>query len=274
MASSKPLKIAIVSLAIGRRFQTEWDFSAANKRNYCSIHGYDFLYHKEVPEDFSRPASWYKLLLVEAALASYDYVLWMDADAVFTRFDVSLENIFSSEIRAQHDFVFQRDWNHINMGVFFVKSTPWSRSFLLEMFAMNKSDLSPTYAPLYDTWWEQAAVVDAFENSAVVRKHVFVDREDRLRMNQYPSPDGYTYSNIQGTKNFYQTGDVVLHFCNSKSYPVLSRARWMLDQVRKYGVTDLTTSRIGCVYQTVRYFEAISRWIAIAAWSKVRRSNL
>jgi hypothetical protein len=71
---------------------------AKNHLNYALKHGYKF--HCEIIQEFltDRNQTWHKIHLIKKFLPLYDYVVWIDADAVFIRNDIRLEDFISSEM--------------------------------------------------------------------------------------------------------------------------------------------------------------------------------
>ncbi len=64
-----------------------------------------------IPETYDRAASWYKLAAIRERLANFDYVLWVDADALI------IGNADVREIIQPATLNLARDANGINCGV-------------------------------------------------------------------------------------------------------------------------------------------------------------
>src|SRR5450432_1291489 len=80
-----------------------------NRIAYCERHGY--AYHAEYASmDPLRPPSWTKVLLLLRHLGKYEWVLWLDADAVIVRPERKLEEIADP----QAEVVWRMDVNGIN----------------------------------------------------------------------------------------------------------------------------------------------------------------
>jgi galactosyl transferase GMA12/MNN10 family len=58
------------------------------------IHGYDYKF-VQAPEYTDRHQTWVKVPMIREALKTYDYVVFMDADAVFTHHHLPLEWLFN-----------------------------------------------------------------------------------------------------------------------------------------------------------------------------------
>eukprot|EP00602_Paraphysomonas_sp_CaronLab_P008001 CAMPEP_0185034254 /NCGR_PEP_ID=MMETSP1103-20130426/23953_1 /TAXON_ID=36769 /ORGANISM="Paraphysomonas bandaiensis, Strain Caron Lab Isolate" /LENGTH=312 /DNA_ID=CAMNT_0027570833 /DNA_START=63 /DNA_END=1001 /DNA_ORIENTATION=- len=132
---NKDLRIGLLFL-YGESLNGEWGSDVMkmvmdNRIKYAKLHGYDIINANSVI-DKSRPIAWSKLLAVKKYLPDYDYILYIDMDAVIMEPSVKLENIISmasSKVK-QYDFIMTDDWNGLNTGVFFVRRSEWSLAFL------------------------------------------------------------------------------------------------------------------------------------------------
>lgn len=99
-------------------------------RLYCQRHGYAFrLFVQPLAAD--RHPSWHKVAAVRSVLEEYSGVLWIDADAIITDFEMRIEQICGVE----HDLVFTMDppmyFNTlVNGGVWYCRNSAFGRAFL------------------------------------------------------------------------------------------------------------------------------------------------
>jgi hypothetical protein len=120
---------------------------------YAARHGYDLVLSTE-PIAPERPPAWQKIALVRRLLDSYEEVLWVDADAIFL--DISQD--VADLVRPGKDlYLVEQVWEggrarSANTGVFLIRATDWSRSFLDRVWAAEQWVDHP--------WWENAAVLD------------------------------------------------------------------------------------------------------------------
>eukprot|EP00899_Mesostigma_viride_P020258 jgi/Mesvir1/28233/Mv04780-RA.1 len=127
-----------------------WDNNVA----YTTKHGYDLVNASRLM-DATRPPSWSKIRAVKEVVRTgrYDWVLWMDADALFTNHEVALGDVLH-EVRYERqqqglstdpmpDLVVTTDTNGVNAGMLLFRATPWSLAFL-------------------DLWWSQDHFVQPF----------------------------------------------------------------------------------------------------------------
>lgn len=140
--------------------------SAQNKRSYAIQHGYSFvarsLEFAQQGMRGDRATVWGKVDLIEKVLPKYDWVLWMDMDAVIMNPEIKIEKLLEQfegiaggkeELAKKHLIVAKpRGDAMINAGVFLIRNSEWSRRF---MRAVNKA--ATYYA---ERMAEQAAMWD------------------------------------------------------------------------------------------------------------------
>ena len=149
-----------------------------------------------IPDDYARPASWFKLEAVRRKLPDHDYVLWIDADAMV------VGNRDVREIIQPHALNLSVDSNGVNMGVVAFRNCA-------ETFAIMDriESLSAKYAD--HPWFEQAAV-QSFADE------VDIFKQPKELWNAYPSE-------VEGG------GDVTKDtlFCHWPGVPFREKIPWM-----------------------------------------------
>lgn len=113
----------------------------------------------------SRPAPWNKIIIVQKLLKDYDFVFWIDSDAVFVNFKEDIRK----EIENGKDFYLVK--HHLkgrdvpNTGSFLLRNSDWSKKFLSSVW--NKKEY------IYHHYWENAAVMDyiGYEDVIVYNKY-------------------------------------------------------------------------------------------------------
>lgn len=183
--------------------------AAANKRKYAERHGHAFVARSAEfaqQQQQGRKAVWGKIDAVEKVLPKYDWIFWMDMDAVIVNQERSLFTLLD-ELRERYPggadafdenvhLIASRPTRDpmVNAGVFFLRNSAWSMKFLRDLQGMtewyNKGSA-----------YEQGAMWDLMrlpENEP----HVFLlDRDDHT-FNTFP--------------RFYKPGDFVVHFAPDK----------------------------------------------------------
>jgi hypothetical protein len=121
------------------------EISCAIHRLYCARHAYDYVELRELLDSAAAP-TWNKPAAVSRLLRSekksYDYVMWIDADAAFNNHEIALDDIV--DIWPEADFLISLDPANVIpreccAGVFIVRNTPWSRGFIDEWLAAGRS---------------------------------------------------------------------------------------------------------------------------------------
>ncbi|WP_426610933.1 putative nucleotide-diphospho-sugar transferase [Bradyrhizobium sp. McL0616] len=126
---------------------------------FAAAHGYEqrFVHGN----DWERPRGWLKIQAIRTALdGNFDFVLWMDVDAIVLRNDVDVRTAAvddahlhmawhgpeTSEIMAA-DFV-----PHFNSGVMLIRANDWSRAFFKRVWEIGQ---------LPHPWFDQATILHA-----------------------------------------------------------------------------------------------------------------
>lgn len=171
-----------------------------NHRRYALRHGYDFIC--DVPIARDRPSCWAKIPAILAALEIHEWVLWADSDTLIfdprplTRFlDTDRDMIVQS-----HDAFFrligmpvERGMARmpINSGVFLMRRSAWSRSFLQRAYAETGFI---THDAVWDGIGEQEGMIAVLNRTP----------SDRARI-----------AHVDGLQNhplLYRPGDMFVHF--------------------------------------------------------------
>jgi hypothetical protein len=127
-------KIAIITFE-NRKDAEYIDLHNKNVLEYCKKWNYDYLFYDKCIHN----VYWCKLYYVLDALKTkkYDYVMWMDSDAIIKNPDISVSQIvnkYSSDI-----FVSKSTFATFCAGVFIIKNSPIGISYIEE--CINKQSL-------------------------------------------------------------------------------------------------------------------------------------
>jgi hypothetical protein len=166
--------------------------------------------------DKTRDVAWSKIPVLKKWLPHYDYVMWVDMDAFFMRYDIAIESMIRDESK---DVILTKDWHGVNFGVFIFKNAPSTMELMELMWG------SPRH--WWEPWQEQSALMKLLDRRYVGKaradeldRHVlFVAQRD---MNSYPQH--FAYGNMQA---LYLDGDFIAHFPNCKAFPM---CRGMMDR--------------------------------------------
>ena len=97
--------------------------------NYAQKWGYDF--HVQYHRESDRAPQWDKVKVISNKLSEYDYIFWIDSDAIITNYNIQLER-FINKAPNKNILICDDKPNggYINTGTMFFKNTLWSKFFL------------------------------------------------------------------------------------------------------------------------------------------------
>ncbi|KAF9436794.1 hypothetical protein BGZ76_002978 [Entomortierella beljakovae] len=200
--------------------------SAENKRVYAAKHGYDFVARSAefAQEEFRhRRLVWGKIGAIQKTLPHYEWLLWMDMDAIVANDkDVRAIIRMAEERKDREDYEISlivarpvKD-KMLNAGVMLIKNTEWSHRFWSEV--QRRKDWynrSPSY--------EQGAIWDVMNEDKWKSGVLLFDR-DAHTMNTFPS--------------YYGEGDFIVHFAPAgcPAVPVIEALNKIKDGASVLGV--------------------------------------
>lgn len=152
-----------------RIHQEAQTLSLSDKEEYCRQHGYDFY---AVTDAFpGRAVPWSKIPAAMTLLPKYDWLVWVDADAIIVDHSVRLEEFTDP----RYDAIVGLDENGLNTGVFFMQSSVWSQLYLAEAWTLTEE-------PMSYIWWEQSAIMRLTKADGI-RNHVKLSPQSQF--NEY-----------------------------------------------------------------------------------------
>jgi len=130
-------------------------------KRYADLHGMDVLLMDNVLSD--RPAPWKKILVIKELFArGYEFVFWIDADAIFVDFTRSIESVIEAG-KNLYLVKHKIDTNDVpNSGVFLIRNTVWSHAFLDAIWEKREY--------IHHKWWENAAIIDILGYHSLLRE--------------------------------------------------------------------------------------------------------
>lgn len=199
-----------------------------NNKEYCEKHGYDWVEHWKLKEGWPQiaGASWSKIpYILDELDKGYDWVFWIDADALVMDNEVKLEEFTDDRF----DFIITSSGASWQCGVFFTQNTDLSRELLNEVYERG---------PVYETvWpyenravgWEQARFINHCIESSSRVKVLRADKGEKHfnSLTQAFARNGYwengksitrigRFNEIFHEDSFrkieYKEGDFILHF--------------------------------------------------------------
>lgn len=156
------MRIAIIQLYDDGR-KDYGDLTGGVASAYCERHGYTYICHRELL-DYRLIPTWNKLLAVKKHLSDFDWVFWLDADALIVNPKHRIEDVIAPFDTGQ-DMLFSSDDCGLCAGVFFAKNTPWTHTFLESVLQLGEL---PDCGHLY----EQKTIRSLYEMFPNVQRHI------------------------------------------------------------------------------------------------------
>jgi len=130
-------KIAMVTLGTPN-IENVFEHSRKNQEYYCQMHDYNYIYYMDTITPFEK-VTWNKVYVLDKHLGEYDWLIWIDSDAIITNMDILLEDIIE-KAEDKYSALFCDDiggWK-LNSGVMFWKNDQWSRNAINKWLEMEK----------------------------------------------------------------------------------------------------------------------------------------
>ena len=120
------------------------DFASLNHHEYSNKHGYSYIKEIVKNDDYSNwHPTWIKIDVLKKYLPLYDYVVWIDADAVFVNQDIKIEDLINDGVdlvipKLEMDRVSGNMWTHTTTGFMIWKNSEWSNNILNTLWSEPK----------------------------------------------------------------------------------------------------------------------------------------
>ncbi|CAI2166684.1 14469_t:CDS:10 [Funneliformis geosporum] len=184
--------------------------SAQNKREYAEKHGYAFVPRSSeyAQQNYRRRREvWGKIDAVEKILPYYEWLIWLDMDAIFTNRNLSVEHLLEmceervggKEAFDKINFIVARPVGDdmINAGVFLIRNTEWAVDFIREGIQARRDRA-------YRGMKEQQAMRDAIKQPKWQPNVLYLDGDDHT-INTFPDR--------------YIMGDYIVHYAPEEGCP-------------------------------------------------------
>jgi hypothetical protein len=133
----------------GPSFSEIAEITNESTKEYCGLHGYDYLIMDKNP-DPSRQISWGRTFLVRENIGKYDWILCLDADIMIMNHTIKLEHLIDNDyhvIVAASDGKIER----INTGSILWRASDCSSKIIEKLYA---DDEFPNKG-----YWEQSTLI-------------------------------------------------------------------------------------------------------------------
>lgn len=181
------------------------DFTTTVKISYCLKHKYDFRVYRE-GFDQSRHPSWSKLLFIREVLKEYEWVFWIDADAVFTNDTKRIESV----IMLGGDIFICKEHiagNIFNLGVFMIRRSDWAFEFIEKMWGTDRW--------WKDGYWEQSQFMELMRLNYLGQRVVYFPMRQFNSMvileEKICCGNRKSLTNVVDIERAWQQGDFVAH---------------------------------------------------------------
>lgn len=116
------------------------DYASLNHHEYANKHGYSYI--KEIVKDSDYTEwhpTWIKIDVIKKYLPFFDYVVWIDADAVFVNQHIKIEEFITENVdlvlpKLEVDHNTGNMWTHTTTGFMIWKNSEWSKNVLSELW--------------------------------------------------------------------------------------------------------------------------------------------
>jgi hypothetical protein len=116
------------------------DFASLNHHEYANKHGYSYIKKIVNNDDYENwHPTWIKIDVIKTYLQIFDYVVWIDADAVFYNQDIKIEDLIEGDVdlvipKLEMDHVSGNVWTSTSTGFMIWKNSDWSFNILNELW--------------------------------------------------------------------------------------------------------------------------------------------
>ena len=196
------MKICIVSLAT--KELDYMDGAILNKQHYCKKHNYTFVNYSERLSN--RHCPWDKIKCLIKLINWFDYVMWIDADAIFNNLSISIEDIINEHL--DKDLLICKDpcynpeaYLTINAGVMIFKNSVTSVKLLNDVWnncSYHSVDVLKRNS--YDGWpYEQGSLSEMLLKDEYCNCYYLYEQ---IKFNTHP--------------NFSNSNTFIIHYMGSR----------------------------------------------------------
>ena len=120
------------------------DYASLNHHEYSNKHGYSYIKEIVKNDDYTNwHPTWIKIDVLKKYLPLYDYVVWIDSDAVFVNQDIKIEDLINDGVdlvipKLEMDRVSGNMWTHTTTGFMIWKNSEWSNNMLNTLWSEPK----------------------------------------------------------------------------------------------------------------------------------------
>lgn len=223
------LRIAIIMLS-SPNIPNYAHFAAINNYLYSTKHAYDFIVERQPKDtvndwtwDINKQSSvsWYKADLLKRHLHNYDYILFIDSDAIINDFSYTIEKELVPLVCDGKCIIFQEDiWESTNVGtqrdlvctgLIFIKKCDesfaildaWARAPYMDINCERMRYIHPR---------EQECIMYLMKNNKDINKRILIYPASKAMFGQY---DAKWIIHMGGTSNYNRT-EMISRYCHAQ----------------------------------------------------------
>lgn len=196
------MKICLFT-AFTSNLEAEGAISIPVNRSYAARHGYDFIaYTSDSDFDYSRELNWSKILLLKRTLVDYDWVMWIDHDALVMNPTIKLESFIEDNLIG----VCSKSWvGEPLCGTMLLRNCPESMDLLSKMWASYYLG-----GNFYNR--EEGALQSILQCSPNYAANFKLVKQKDINAFDFNLPDYRKWGFHSYPYGQYEAGDFILHF--------------------------------------------------------------
>ncbi|CAE8686110.1 unnamed protein product [Polarella glacialis] len=273
------------------------NYTALENQKYAQRWGYGF-HVFDHPIDQTRVPHWSKLYALQMFLADYDFLFWIDADAVFFDHSRRLEEVFDLSGQPDANIWAQDIWPDypslareelVDTGTFLLRNSDWTRQFLIELYYFPQCEQ-------YLNWTEQYCFTLAYKADLMcLSERLVILPTPHINHHLIPPPEephGLFILHLAGRsskarhRHFRQLHEGRLEVFKQAEYDDFWRFRKLFEEHRFGGVASLQVCIFGLGERHQRFLDAlmfhfpymagfsIIQQGAAGLWSQIRASEI
>lgn len=188
------------------------NLTTPNHQAYCKRHS--IKYHLVGVDEIDRnyETAWSKLASIrEALIDGWNWVIWVDADAIFT----NISHDILEHVDHHHDLFMSKDFNGLNSGVMIIRNTAWASMYLEFLYSLrNKwpSGLNPCFR------YEQRGFALTYNDICFSKKNPnwgpfphYQNVRRRIKLIDTHNFNSYPCKSPKCKPNKWRVGDTIFH---------------------------------------------------------------
>lgn len=202
-------------------------------KNYCKKHNCDYVFRNSYSEQIS--PYWIKVFLIKELLDKYDYILYIDSDAVVNNFNMTIPDLFKQNKYMIYTSQVDAIQTPFNAGVLLFKKSDISLKILdiwVKLYDKSKWHYNKNEWKCDGKWsgeyYEQGAFLKIINDSDYNR---YLQKEDYIFLNSTKA------DNIGFTKHFY--------YIHKKNIPEYLRLEHVQRNLQHVSIIDLSKYKDG-----------------------------